>query len=395
MIHPSPNQAVVVTFFFFVALRCVQGWTTSFVKRIPIESFNFEDYYCNVERQQPLLLAGALSEVDCEACCDTLLAHGGDLEVTLQLQQQQHDDDNKKKKKQPQTTTTTTTTLPSCSLDDAFNAILYGSSSERGIMAFCEGLLDETDDFDGMKRLMVQARERAFANNNDEDWFRLYFPREIQPSDAVVFAGAGATSTLHRDPFEWTGTSLCLEGTKIWRFIDPKNNVGTIDEALQSYRLDSTAWGEEEGVTMSAGWQSDLSLFALRRHDKIPGPRDWSDMEEDAPEKQRVMQELVGDLDVLRPDRRVPTELSLTTAIQQPGDLLLIPAHWWHQTYGLEPSCAVASQRCGKHDAARVLQHILDVNGVEATAQSLLQNETSPGNAVRRLLELLPITTNK
>ena len=83
--------------------------------------------------------------------------------------------------------------------------------------------------------------EAPFANQ--ENWFD-YFPLNIRPRDAIILAGSGATPTLHRDPFEWTGTSICLEGTKIWRFILPpsEGGVSVVDEAFRSYHLDSIAW---------------------------------------------------------------------------------------------------------------------------------------------------------
>ena len=57
------------------------------------------------------------------------------------------------------------------------------------------------------------------------------------------------------------------------------------------------------------------------------------------------------------------------------GEMVLIPARWWHQTYALEPSVAVASQHVGRHNAGDMIAHSLDV---AARAESAFATVVSP-----------------
>ena len=332
----------------------------STVERVRIQDFDAASYYRNGPK--PLLISNVLSPDECEFCSDTLVSLSAELQIDLQNQCNEGTD------------------IFQISLEEALDMILYESTSQNAYMTFCEGLLESVDGLETVRDLVTQAKEGLFKN--DPDWFMNYFPRDLQPSDAVVIAGAGATSTLHRDPFEWTGTSLCIEGSKIWRFIDPQSDVRAIDEALGSYRLDSIAW---EGTTQSAGWQSDESLFKSRRHDLLPSAQEWSDNDHD---KRAKLLQVGSSTDILSPGLNL--ELSMRTAVQEAGDLLLIPAHWWHQTYALEPSAAVASQRCGNHDTVQVLQHILNYKGVQSPdAKAILASFSEPAKALQAVLSLM------
>jgi hypothetical protein len=329
----------------------------STVERVRVQDFDAATYYRNGPK--PLLISNVVSPDECEYCSDTLVSLSSELLVDLQNQSEEG------------------TEIFHLSLEEALDAILYESNSQNAYMTFCEGLLESMESLKSVRRLVTQAKEGLFED--DPDWFTSYFPRDLQPSDAVVIAGAGATSTLHRDPFEWTGTSLCIEGSKIWRFIDPISNVHAIDESLKSYRLDSIAW---EGASQSAGWQSDESLFRTRNHDLLISAQEWSETQHN---KRAKLLQVGSSTDILTPGPNL--ELSMRTAVQEVGDLLLIPAHWWHQTYALEPSAAVASQRCGNHDAVQVLQHILDHKCVQSTdAKAILDRYSDPASALDAVL---------
>lgn len=327
---------------------------------------------------RPILIEQALSLEDCEDICSHLVQLAGGTEIQVQ---QKLDND---------------ILFHRCSLYKAFD-LMMESSPSNSFFAFVEGILsrDGTDDGDSQMYSRVQqpltrAREALFEKDDlgtpgpdSVNWFD-YFPEGAKPSDCMILAGQGATSTFHRDPFEWTGSSLCLEGRKIWRFVKPKeitlqgqqdddsyhremNNVKRVDDLLHAYRLESIAWDAEDSrnstLVLSAGWQSDLSLFH-KVDENVPSARELDSM--DAIESYSLLRELATSSSLLGPNllikgREVEQSVDgFYSTVQQQGDLLLIPAHWYHQTYAPEPSMAVASQRCGASlDAQRVFRHIL------------------------------------
>ena len=53
----------------------------------------------------------------------------------------------------------------------------------------------------------------------DENLFEL-FPAEVRPWDAMLLWGTTySRSTLHIDPYNWTGTSAVIRGRKRWKVI--------------------------------------------------------------------------------------------------------------------------------------------------------------------------------
>lgn len=320
--------------------------------------------------QTPLIIRDIAAET-IESLADKLMTVLGQEEVYMQRKKR-----NKSSKR--------STSMYNMKLEDCVDYMM-DSKIDDAYFAFCEGLLPGSNDVTNeLCNKLREIRETPFVGQ--ENWFD-YFPSNVRPSDAIILAGSGATSTLHRDPFEWTGTSLCLEGIKIWRFILPPSledgGVSIVDGAFSSYRLDSIAWKQDGGgidelepVAWSAGWQSDMSLFDTV-DENFPSGYEWSTKHENDEEGCIREMELAGmDVNCLRPCNGAlnafehlakstagsSLQPSFITAIQQQGDLLLIPAHCWHQTYAPLPSVAVASQRCGSIiDGANVVRHILDM----------------------------------
>jgi hypothetical protein len=315
------------------------------VDRIAKKDFDVDTHYLHGPQdtfmETPVLVENVLDPSTCEEMCDVLFRANLDVDI-----QRKHK---------------ASTDIYHVTLEQGIDAVM-ASTHDDSRLIFEEGLLDRDASLQSISERLTDARESLFT---DEDWLA-HFPTKVEPTSCVVIAGEGATSTLHRDPLEWTGTSLCLEGTKVWRFISPIPNVAAIDKALASYRLNSIAWGEHE-VPISSGWQSNFNLFDKRDND-IPSAREFDEMEPN--EKWKKMQEIAADVSMsLQPNANIS---ELWTVVQKPGDLLIIPAYWWHQTYALEPSIAVASQRCGtKRDAPRLVRHILETSGLIHDAKTV------------------------
>ena len=78
-----------------------------------------------------------------------------------------------------------------------------------------------------------------------------------------------------------------------------------------------------------------------------------------------------------------------TTFVQEEGELLLIPPDWWHQTYHMSATLAVASQLMNCHVAESVFRHILDWTGTaESSAVSSWEDLSAmpPQEQIRKVL---------
>ena len=390
---------VIVAAFLLVGF--VKAFSTSVTQPIfePIERMTVETYRkARTEGDpklldRPILVEQALSVEACDDICSELVNLAGTAEIHVQQKLANE------------------ILFHECSLMEAFD-VMMGSLPGNSFFSFVEGLLEQTGADESGSRMyrrvqepLTRAREALYTNGRDSvNWFD-YFPDGAKPTDCVILAGQGATSTFHRDPFEWTGCSLCLEGRKIWRFVRPietarqeqddstsleMESVKRVDEFLQAYRLESIAWDAGDSsntMLLSAGWQSDMSLYH-NVDENIPSAKELSSM--DVVESNSLLDDLATSPSLLCPNipmQKKDTEQSVSgfySTVQRQGDLLLIPAHWYHQTYAPEPSLAVASQRCGASlDAKRVFRHVLSQQGglvPENIPSTLTQSESDFAN---------------
>ncbi|KAL3773351.1 hypothetical protein ACHAWO_011000 [Cyclotella atomus] len=363
----------------------VHGFTS-----LPVPRISLDEYISSPTHDRPIMIRDIASPAVMEELVDGLMEACGNELVSLQHKQKLNGDSS--------------TDIYEVTLQESID-FMMNSNHYDSYFAFCEGLLSTvegapSDSIVKLSKSFERIRDKPFPDQ--ENWFD-FFPSNVKPTDAIILAGAGATSTLHRDPFEWTGTSLCLEGTKIWRFIYPplssEGGVKVVDDALDSYRLDSVAWEEDEDSTiLSAGWQSDMSLYAIV-DDKFPDAFSWMQCEEEdaslfrekLEEKTSMLSPGVDALHALERIHGNSNEASFATAIQQTGDLLLIPAHCWHQTYAPVPSVAVASQRCSALvDGKNVVDHILNLSKKKNSVPDLLkQSEFADGTGKQIVDQLM------
>lgn len=360
-----------------VAASCIEvaafASSSGVVPRITLDEF-----ISSPIRDEPIIIRDIASPEQIEALADELMSLLGEEQIQMQ-HKVKHDDNGE-----------TTTDIYDISLHESIDYMM-DSKPDDSFFAFCEGLLP-SDPTVELHQKLTEIREAPFPN--EENWFN-YFPEKVRPSDALILAGEGATSTLHRDPFEWTGTCLCIEGVKVWRFILPNGGVTNVDEALKSYRLDSIAWEDNEAAAaeenqqdpfiLSAGWQSNMNLYDSV-DEEFPTAIDWATLEEENYKLfRKEIISLGSDPFLLRPSSEASDALKsisgnnipFVTATQFAGDLLLIPAHCWHQTYAPTPSIAVASQRCGVSDGAKVVQHVLNLNDRSKPLPDLLQRNNA------------------
>jgi len=169
------------------------------------------------------------------------------------------------------------------------------------------------------------------CDSAQEDGFHEITPSSLRPPEATLVLGSiGASSSLQVNDFNATGWHVLVSGQQSWVFLPP----WTPPHGLKPYRIPSRG-------NISARWVSRVDAFhgqkEVRSGDRVN--RTW-----------------YGDT----------TEVVASYAIhavQNAGEVIVIPSGWWHQVYHTTSTVGITGHLWHK----KVLQHIMQWTGMDAT----------------------------
>lgn len=179
-----------------------------------------------------------------------------------------------------------------------------------------------------------------------EDFFQL-LPREIRPWNAMLLWGtAHSRSSLHIDPYNWTGTNAVLSGKKMWKLYPP---------------------GQDH-------------LLYVKQRQRCGFPLDcWK---------------YNSPIDAYNPDYKKYPKFRQAKAIsftQEAGDLFIIPTGWFHQAYNPVETMAISSQVMNSQNYKLVLDEIY--KGGEVDPRKLPRNfhSLSAREQVEAVVKIIPM----
>ncbi|XP_005099656.1 F-box protein At1g78280 [Aplysia californica] len=141
------------------------------------------------------------------------------------------------------------------------------------------------------------------------------FPPAVQPWDCMLLWGtAYSRSTLHIDPYNWTGTNAVIFGHKKWKLIPP---------------------GQDKFLSISPDQVCGFPLDCQKYNSHI----DAFNPSED--------------------EKKLLQKVNILEVEQGPGEMLFIPTGWFHQAYNVVPTLAVSGQLMNENNYLSVLEEIL------------------------------------
>jgi histone arginine demethylase JMJD6 len=179
-----------------------------------------------------------------------------------------------------------------------------------------------------------------------EDFFQL-FPKDIRPWWSFLLWGtAYSRSTLHIDPYNWTGTNAVLYGAKRWKMIPP---------------------GQDHLLYVKPNQSSNFPLNCP----KYNSPTDTYD--------QKSLHAYP-----------LSQEARAIEFVQQPGEILIIPTGWWHQAFNEVPTLAVSGQLMNRNNYRIAMEEIFKKNSLPRGPYPADILQWEPEEQVKYLLKDLP-----
>ena len=319
MVPPTADSA----FFLLLLLgKTLVVCDAFFMNRMSVADFQESSGFALTQQQlleQPLVVEGALEWSDCQSWWSHIATRSGQEDVNVDRRD------------------------GSClmALQTAAQLVRKESSHSDPIRVSSPGSTCSTDQLP-----LHDLLESLF----DVEDFMPLFSWHVPITDTLVIAGEGASCRLQRHPYP--KYCLGLAGNSLWRLLPPEQH-------FPSESILSQAW---DGFFLSIGEQVSQQrgggLFELR-HKDVEGHDDDFDDEKMAfmdGEKFAYFQHLAEIDRMLRPSIAVDEEWISTVLLD--GDLLVIPPNWWYQSYNMEMSISLESQRC--HDVSAFVRHIVE-----------------------------------
>ncbi|XP_077862532.1 uncharacterized protein LOC144344480 [Saccoglossus kowalevskii] len=179
----------------------------------------------------------------------------------------------------------------------------------------------------------------------EEDYFQL-FPQEVRPWNAMLLWGTEySRSSLHIDPYNWTGTNAVLKGTKRWKLYPP---------------------GQDDFLYVFKDQRSGFPLDCY----KYNSPIDTHDVNLKMYPKFKKAKAMEFD--------------------QHAGELLMIPSGWFHQAYNMEETMAISSQVMNNNNYKIVLHEIIKADNINKVKLPTHFNSMSPEQQVKTVMAILP-----
>jgi hypothetical protein len=169
---------------------------------------------------------------------------------------------------------------------------------------------------------------------------------------AFCVGGKGARSSLHVDMYNWTGWNALVVGSKRWRFLPPSTSPDT----TYSYRNPN-----KRGFI--AGYKSAATLFHSQGKCVV--------------------------VPLAFPNLR---HAVVYETIQKPGEVVMIPPGWWHETLHLGFTTAIASQFANAQNIDGILQELRRWNTPHTSCLGQSYNELTSFDKSRVLMRCVQKT---